>query len=69
MNVVVLPIYEDPIRDIGQEIHEYVSAEKDVDAMVFAIEKAHNEHPADFQALVDCLRTKERLRNTKKTLR
>lgn len=66
---MVLSIYEDPICDVGQEIHEYVSTERDVDGIVFAIEKAHNEHPSDFQALVECLRTKERLRSTKKTQR
>lgn len=33
--------------------------------MVFAIEKAHNEHLADFQSLVERFRTKERLHITK----
>lgn len=66
---MVLSIYEDLFCDVEQKIHEYVSTEGDVDAIVFAIEKAHNKHPADFQALVECLRTKERLRSTKKTQR
>lgn len=66
---MVLSIYEDLFFDVGQEIHEYGSTERDVDAIVFAIETAHDEHPADFQALVECLRTKERLRSTKKTQR
>lgn len=63
---MILSIYEDLFCDVGQEIHEYINTERDVDAIVFAIEKAHNEHPADFQSLVECLRTKERLRGTKK---
>lgn len=67
MSIVVLSIYEDLFCDVGQKIHECVSTEGDVDAIVFAIEKAHNEHPADFQALIECLRTKEGLRSTKKT--
>lgn len=66
---MILSIYEDLFCDVGQEIHEYINTERDVDAIVFAIEKAHNEHPADFQSLVECLRTKERLRGTKKTQR
>lgn len=64
---MVLSIYEDLFCDVGQKIHEYVGIEEGVDAIVFAIEKAHNEHPADFQALIECLRTKEGLRSTKKT--
>ena len=63
---MTLSILEEAIFDIEKDVPEYDSIERDVDAMVFALEKAHNEHPVDFQGLANCLKTKGRRCNTKK---
>lgn len=66
VSIVILPILEKTVSDTEQYICEYGSAERDVDAIIFSIEKAHNEHPADFQSLIECLKMKGRRRSTKK---
>lgn len=63
---MISPSLERPASDIEQYIYESSSAERDTDTIVFAVEKAYNEHPADFQSLIEYLKINGRRRNTKK---
>ena len=63
---MIFPSLGRPASDIEQYIYESNSVGRDTDTIVFAIEKACNEHPADFQSLIEYLKINGKRRNTKK---